>query len=82
MHKLKVQNASSIVVIPDYNVVIGNKNKKYVLINENGQELLNGMEFDEAYLIKNYDQTNYYVVKDKKTYDAAELLEELKNRNS
>ncbi|MBR0350938.1 MAG: WG repeat-containing protein [Clostridia bacterium] len=78
----KAQNASSIVVIPDYNVVIGNKNKKYVLINENGQELLNGMEFDEAYLIKNYDQTNYYVVKDKKTYDAAELLEELKNRNS
>ena len=52
------------------------------MINENGQELLNGMEFDEAYLIKNYDQTNYYVVKDKKTYDAAKLLEELKNRNS
>ena len=78
----KAQNASSVVIIPDYNVIIGCKNKKYVLIDENGQELINGMEFDEAYMIVDYDQTNYFVVKDQKTYNASELLEEIKNRNS
>ncbi|MBR3255914.1 MAG: WG repeat-containing protein [Clostridia bacterium] len=78
----KARNSSSLLIIPDYTVMIGNKNKKYVLINEKGQELLNGMEFDEAYLVEEYDQTNYFVVKDDKTYNAIELLEELKKRDN
>lgn len=78
----KVKNASSLLLIPDYNIIIGNKNNKYVLINENGQELLNGIEFDEAYSIVDNNQTNYYVVRNDKTYDVIEILEELKNRNS
>lgn len=75
-------DVSNIVVVPDAKVIIGYKNKKYVLIDETGKELFNGLAFDEAYLVKEYDKTSYYVVKDEKTYNIIELIEQYNKRQN
>lgn len=77
----KVKNAENVLIIPDYNAIVVNKNDKYYLIDKNGKELLNGIPLNEVYMIIELDKKNYYVVKDEKTYDAISLLEKL-NPNS
>lgn len=75
-------NVSNIVLVPDLKIIIGNKDKKYVLINEEGKELFNGLTFDEAYLIKDYNKTTYYVVRNEKSYNIEELIEAYNKRNN
>ena len=77
----KAKNAESILVIPDYNAIVVNKKGKYYLVDINGKALLNGIALEDVYMTTELDKTNYYVIKDEKTYDAISLLEKL-NSNS
>ena len=74
------RNTENVIIVPSYKVIIARKDRKYVLINQYGEELLNGALFDEAYMTVDVDEVKYYLVRNKKTYDAEELLEKLKER--
>lgn len=73
----KAKNAESVLIIPDYNAIVVNKKGKYYLVDINGKALLNGIAFEDVYMITELDKQTYYVVKDEKTYNAISLLEKL-----
>ena len=51
---------SSVLVIPDYNLIVAARDKKYYLIDEQGREL-GGIAFDGVYLKTEIDKTSYYI---------------------
>ncbi|MBR3002048.1 MAG: WG repeat-containing protein [Clostridia bacterium] len=77
-----VKNTENVLIIPDYNVIIGCKDKKYYLINQYGEELFNGIEVEAVYMTIDLDEVNYYVIRNSKKYDAIELLESLKKQGA
>ena len=75
-----VRNAENVLVIPEYNVIIGRKENKYYFINKSGEILFNGASVDEVYMTVDSDETKYYVIRNEKTLDAINLLKKLAER--
>lgn len=63
-----------VLVIPDYDVIIVSKNRKYILITSDGNEVWGGREFDQVYLQFQNGVPNYYLVSNNRTYDALKYL--------
>ena len=81
------RDAENLLIIPEYNVVIACKDKRYIVINSLGEELWDGNSFDEVYMkttntYDNVTQTTvssikYYLVLNGKEYDAEDQLDKI-----
>ncbi len=67
------RNATSLLVIPDYNVLVACTNNKYTLVNTSGQELFAAVA-DAIYIQISNGETKYYILANNQTYDVDELL--------
>lgn len=76
------RNTENVLVIPEYEIIIGYRNKKYFLINKYGEELLNEAEFDQIYMTEEDEEIQYWLVQGEKTFDALKILERLKQKQS
>lgn len=65
------------MVIPDYNVIVASKDKKYNLINSSGEKLWNGLLFDDVYMTVTSTEKKYYIIRNEKKYDAEKQLKKL-----
>lgn len=54
------KDAINLLIIPDYNVLVASKNKKYVLINSEGEELCKPI-LDDVYMTINSGKKYYYM---------------------
>ena len=68
-------SGNSLIVIPDYNVIVVAKDKKYILITNDGKEVWGGRTFEQAYLQYQNGIPSYYIVTNNRTYDAVKILE-------
>ena len=80
----KAGSGYSLVTVPDYNVIVVGKDKKYTVITTSGEKIW-GFVFDSIYLQIYGGQTSYILEYDSKTYDLLEQLDGMgygKNKNS
>ncbi len=68
------KNAMSLLVIPDYDVIVACKDKKYTLINTSGERLM-GVVADDIYMTVSSGEEHYYILANDKTYDAIDYLQ-------
>lgn len=71
------KEAENLLVIPDYEVIVACKNKKYVLINSSGELLWGGAGFDDVYMTVTSTQKSYHIINNNKEYDAEEQLDRI-----
>lgn len=71
------KEAENLLVIPDYNVIVACKDKKYNLINSSGEKLWNGLLFDDVYMTVTSTEKKYYIIRNEKKYDAQRQLERI-----
>ena len=71
------KNIKSVLVIPDYEIIIGRKEKGYYLISKSGIELGNGMAFEKVYLETELDETNYIVGRNGATANIEKIIDKL-----
>ena len=71
------KEAINLLVIPDYNVLVACKDKKYTLVNSSGQELLGAIIADDIYMTISGGETHYYIVANDRQYNAEEYLDSL-----
>lgn len=67
-------SGENLVVIPDYNVIVAAKDKKYVVLTDDGKEVWGGKTFDQVYLQFQNGNPSYYLVTNNRTYDAVTYL--------
>ena len=70
------RNALNLLVIPDYNVLVVCKDRKYTLLNSSGQELFPTVA-DDIYMTIEGGEKHYYIAVNDERMDAIEYL----NRN-
>lgn len=77
------KDAINLLVIPDYNVLVACKNKKYTLLNSSGEELFAPVA-DDIYMTISGGQSYYYIMANNKQMNAIEFLDSIgiKNNNS
>lgn len=79
------KDAMNLLVIPDYNVIVAEKNKKYTLLNSSGEKLV-GIVLDDAYMTINSGKKYYYMNANDKQYNIEEFLDsqgvKVKNSNN
>ena len=77
------RDAYSLLVIPDYNVIVACKDEKYTLLNSSG-EMLFGLVADDIYMTISGGEKHYYIYVNDNTIDAIEYLESrgISNQNS
>lgn len=68
------KNAMSLLVIPDYEVLVACKDEKYTLINSVGQQLFSGAVADDIYMTVNGGKTSYLITAGNGTMDAEVYL--------
>lgn len=71
------KEAMNLLVIPDYNVLVACKDKKYTLVNSSGQELFGGIIADDIYMTISGGETHYYIIANNKQYDAEKYLDSI-----
>lgn len=71
------KDALSLLVIPDYEVLVASKNKKYTLLNSIGQQLFAAPVADDIYMTINGGQKHYYITANNGTMDAEEYLKKI-----
>jgi len=71
-----IRDALNLIVVPDYNVLVVSKDKKYSLINTLGEEIF-PVVADDIYMEIKEGQKYYYVVANNGTMDVTVLLENL-----
>ena len=86
------KNALNLLVIPDYNVLVACKNKKYTLLNSYGKQLFAAPVADDIYMIIEGNEKQYKILANNNLYDAIEFLQsqgvsvreqnDIKNNNS
>ena len=79
------KDALSLLVIPDYNVLVACKNKKYTLLSSLGQELFAAPVADDIYMTISGGQKHYYITANNGIMDAEEYLKKIgvsKNQNT
>lgn len=77
------RDAYSLLVIPDYNVIVAGRDDKYTLLNSSG-EMLFGLVADDIYMTISGGEKHYYISVNDNIIDAEEYLESrgIKNQNS
>ena len=68
------RDALSLLVIPDYEVLVACKDDKYTLLNSVGQQLFGGPVADDIYMTISGGQTHYYITANNQTMDAETYL--------
>lgn len=68
------KEALNLLVIPNYNVLVACKDKKYTLINSSGSELF-AIVADDIYLTINGGEKHYYIIINDKRIDAEEWMD-------
>ncbi|MEE0865878.1 MAG: WG repeat-containing protein [Clostridia bacterium] len=71
------RNALNLLVIPEYNVLVACKNKKYTLLNSYGKQLFAGPIADDIYMTIEGNEKKYTISANNNTYDAIEFLKSL-----
>lgn len=75
------RNALSLLVIPDYNVIVASKDKKYTLLNSSGEELM-AIVADDIYMSINEGKKSYTISANDKDYDAKAYLDSRASKNN
>lgn len=70
------KNATNLLVIPNYNVLVACKNNKYTLINSAGEKLFEPRA-DDIYMTISGGVTHYYISVNDRTWDAEEFLDQI-----
>ena len=70
------KNALNLLVIPNYNVLVACKDKKYTLINSAGEKLFEPRA-DDIYMTISGGVTHYYISVNDRTWDAEEFLDQI-----
>ena len=70
------KNATNLLVIPNYNVLVACKNNKYTLINSAGEKLFEPRA-DDIYMTISGGVTHYYIAVNDRTWDAEEFLDQI-----
>lgn len=68
------KNTYNLLIIPDYNVIVACRNKKYTLLNSYGKELFNAPVADDIYMTIKDNTKKYTIYANNNTYDAIEFL--------
>ncbi len=71
------RNALSLLVIPDYNVLVACKDRKYTLLNNIGEELFSGPVADDIYMTIDGGKKHYYITANNQTMDAEDYLNQI-----
>lgn len=71
------KDALSLLVIPDYNVLVACKDKKYTLLSSLGKELFAAPVADDIYMTINGGQKHYYIAANNATMDAETYLKNI-----
>lgn len=77
------RDAYSLLVIPDYNVIVACRDDKYTLLNSSG-EMLFGLVADDIYMTISGGEKHYYISVNDNIIDAEEYLESrgIRNQNN
>ena len=75
------KEANNLLVIPDYNVLVACKDKKYTLLNSSGEELFAPVA-DDIYMNINGGQKYYYIMVNNKQMNAIEFLDSIGIKNN
>ena len=75
------KDAINLLVIPDYNVLVACKDKKYTLLNSSGEELFAPVA-DDIYMNINGGQKYYYIMVNDKQMNAIEFLDSIGIKNN
>ena len=71
------KDAFNLLVIPDYEVLVACKDKKYTLLNSSGKELFAGPVADDIYMTISGGQKHYYITVNDSTMDAEQYLKNI-----
>lgn len=71
------KDALNLLVIPDYNVIVACKDKKYTLLNSVGEELFAAPVADDIYLTISGGQRHYYITANDGRMDAETYLDNI-----
>lgn len=71
------RNALNLLVIPEYNVIVACKDKKYTLLNSVGEELFVAPVADDIYMTISGGQRHYYITANNRTMDAEVYLDRI-----
>lgn len=71
------RNALNLLVIPEYNVIVACKNKKYTLLNSYGKQLFAAPVADDIYMTIEGNEKKYTISANNNSYDAVEFLKSL-----
>ena len=77
------RDAYSLLVIPDYNVIVARRDDKYTLLNSSG-EMLFGLVADDIYMTISGGERHYWISVNDNLIDAEEYLESrgIRNQNN
>lgn len=70
------KNAINLLLIPEYNVLVASKDKKYTLINSSGKELCIPI-LDDVYMTIDSGKKYYYMSYNNKTINVEDFLDEI-----
>ena len=76
------KDAQSVLVIPEEGLIVGKRDKYYYLINEEGDEIGNGISFEKVYLEVDIDKVTYNVTKSNVDIEIGKVMEAIRNHNS
>ena len=71
------KNALNLLVIPDYNVLVACKDKKYTLLSSTGKELFAAPVADDIYMTISDNLKHYYISVNNQTMDATVYLDKI-----
>lgn len=71
------RDALNLLVIPEYNVIVACKDKKYTLLNSVGEQLFVGPVADDIYMTISGGETHYWITANNSTMDAETYLENI-----
>mgnify|MGYP005787659697 FL=1 len=70
------KEATNLLVIPDYNVIVACVDEKYTLLNASGEQPFKAL-VDDIYMTINGGEKSYVMIANDKTYDVEEYLDRL-----
>ena len=73
--KSSTREANNLLVIPDFNIIVGCVDERYTLLNSTGNQVFNAL-VDEIYMTISGGEKHYVMVEDGSTYDVEEFLED------
>lgn len=71
------KNVFNLLVIPDYNVIVACKDKKYTLLSSTGEELFAAPVADDIYMTISENVKHYYISANNGTMDATVYLDKI-----